>query len=118
MGQRNIQYVKRNGLNGLKGSLDIPVGREFDLTVGKGVSFLSTNDMQNEKDLFFSLRGYGAIAPGELILTSSFNLQGRKIADSPQSGWNDPGSPRLLLVIPYLPESQGLVGGKPLHHFN
>tara|TARA_B100000686_G_scaffold75139_2_gene81028 strand:- start:52364 stop:54193 length:1830 start_codon:yes stop_codon:yes gene_type:complete len=89
LGQRNIQYIKRNGLNGLKGSLDIPVGREFDLTVGKGVSFLSTNDMQNEKDLFFSLRGYGAIAPGGWILTSSFALQGRKIADSPQSGWHD-----------------------------
>ena len=89
LGQRNIQYQKRNGLNGLKGSLDIPVGREFDLTIGKGINFLSTNDLQSEKDLFFSLRGYGAVAPGRWILTSSLSLQGRRVEDSPQSGWKD-----------------------------
>ncbi|MFL2544441.1 MAG: BamA/TamA family outer membrane protein, partial [Longimicrobiales bacterium] len=89
LGQRNIQYLKRSGLNGLKGSLDIPVGRELDLTVGKGVNFLSTDDVQNEKDLFFNLRGYGAIAPGRWILTSSFSLQGRMIEDSSKSGWKD-----------------------------
>ena len=89
VGQRNIQYQKRDGLNGLKGSFDIPVGGEFDLTVGKSINFLETSDLQNEKDLFFSLRGYGAIAPGRWILASSISLQGRRIEDSPQSGWKD-----------------------------
>ena len=88
-GQRNIHFRERQGLNGLKGSLDIPLGIELDLTVGKSMDFLASNNIKNEKDLFFRFRGYGAIAGRRWILSSSINLQGRKLEDTPQSNWKD-----------------------------
>ena len=89
LGRRNIKFQKRQGLNGLKGSQDIPLGAELDLTLGKSINFLSTNNITSGKDIFFQFRGYGAIAPGRWILASSVNLQGRRVEGFPQSDWND-----------------------------
>jgi len=90
LGQRNIGFVQRTGLDALRGVQDIEVGTDISLTLGRTIrGGIGERDVD---DLFVRFRWYGASAPAPWVVASRLALQGRQIFFDPEfdrSGWRD-----------------------------
>src|SRR6056297_531576 len=90
LGQRNIGFVQRTGLDALRGVQDIEVGTDISLTLGRTIrGGIGERDVD---DLLVRFRWYGATAPTPWVVVSRISLQGRQIFFDPEfdrSGWRD-----------------------------
>ncbi|HKK93879.1 MAG TPA: hypothetical protein VJ925_10620 [Longimicrobiales bacterium] len=90
LGQRNISFVQRTGLDALRGVQDIEVGTDISLTLGRTIrGGIGERDVD---DLLVRFRWYGATAPTPWVVVSRISLQGRQIFFDPEfdrSGWRD-----------------------------
>ncbi len=90
LGQRDIGFVQRTGLDALRGVQDVQVGSDISLTLGATVA--GTGDERDVDDLFVRLRFYGASAPTPWLFVTNFAIQGRQLFFDPnfdRSGWRD-----------------------------
>ncbi len=89
LGQRNIRFVRRSGLDALRGVQDVEVGTDLSLTLGRSLGFLASEGRPD--DLYTRLRLYAGAAPGPVVLASAFALEGRQIfSRAPdEDGWRD-----------------------------
>jgi len=90
LGQRDISFVQRTGLDALRGVQDIEVGNDISLTLGYT---LEANESERDiDDLFVRLRYYGAAAPTPWLFVTNIAIQGRQILFRPdfdRTGWRD-----------------------------
>lgn len=90
LGQRNIGFVQRTGLDALRGVQDIEVGTDISLTLGRTIrGGIGERDVD---DLLVRFRWYGATAPAPWVVVSRLALQARQIFFDPdfdRSGWRD-----------------------------
>ena len=88
VGQRNLRYERREGLDASRGVLDVPIGTEVALSVGRSVGFSS---LINEKDDFATgIRLFGGFTTGRWVLASAANLEGRHMVSSSSGNrWRD-----------------------------
>lgn len=93
LGQRNLRFMQRRGLDAIRGVQDVAVGTEVALTIGRSVGAFSTGSGL-PSDLVTRLRLFGGAAPGDVTTNVSVGLEGRRIlsegaADGPREGWRD-----------------------------
>jgi len=90
VGQRNMTFVPRRGLDALTGVQDVPVGVDAGLTLGRSARQLSADRGQPD-DLFGRVRLVVGAAPGPWVLHGAFALEGRQIFSGRTSGseWLD-----------------------------
>lgn len=88
LGQRNIRFTQRRGLDALRGLQDLQVGSEIALTLGRTIGGVGS-DVPD--DLYTRLRLYAAGAPGKFTLISNLAFEGRHLyaQANRESGWRD-----------------------------
>jgi hypothetical protein len=86
LGQRNILWVNRRGLDSMRGQQDVRLGSEFGLSVGRSLASLEDDD-----DLHSTLSAFLGYEFGDFITTARGRLDARHDFDAPvnQSGWED-----------------------------
>ena len=89
LGQRNLRFERRAGLDALRGVQDVPVGSEVSLTLGRTIGFLGPDTDTEDDDFFGRIRVYGGLAPGRWVLAASVGFEGRQIFDGAREGWRD-----------------------------
>lgn len=89
LGQRNIDFVQRQGLDALRGIQDVEVGTEMSLTLGRSLGFLASEGRPD--DLYTRVRIYGAGAPSPFVIVSNFGIEARQIFSgaTDREGWRD-----------------------------
>jgi hypothetical protein len=90
VGQRNIRFPRRQGLDALRGVQDVPVGTDLGLTIGRSAQALSRGENQ-PVDLYVRGRAFFGGEWRSLVLNSAATLEGRQIFRGGKSsdGWND-----------------------------
>jgi hypothetical protein len=89
LGQRNIRFEQRRGLDALRGLQDVELGSEVAFTVGRS---LGAGGRRGEPDdLYTRFRLYAAATPGEFVLMTAVAFEGRQIfaAETEPGGWRD-----------------------------
>ena len=89
LGQRNLRFERRAGLDALRGVQDVPVGSEVTLTLGRSLGFLGPDIDKEDDDFFGSVRVFGGLAPGRWVLAGSVAFEARQVYDGPKEGWRD-----------------------------
>lgn len=92
LGKRNIKWVRRRGLDSMRGVQDVRLGTEAELAVGRSIPFGAMDD-----DAFAGLHLYGAAESGNLMVATRFDIDGRRDyrarASNPRRGstarWED-----------------------------
>jgi hypothetical protein len=89
IGQRNVRFERRSGLDALAGVQDVAVGTDLGLTLGRSVPVLSTGENQ-PVDLYSRLRVFAGAAPSTLVLNSALTVEGRNLVGGVvDGGWKD-----------------------------
>jgi hypothetical protein len=90
VGQRNIRFVRRQGLDALRGVQDIAVGSDLGLTLGRSAAALSRGEGQ-PVDLYVRGRAFFGGAWPTVVLNSALTLEGRQIlrGGTSSDGWNN-----------------------------
>lgn len=90
LGQRNIGFVQRTGLDALRGVQDVEVGTDISLSLGRTIRGGGAD--RDVSDIFVRLRYYGATAPAPWVVVSGVSIEGRQIFFDPgadRGGWRD-----------------------------
>ncbi len=89
LGQRNIRFEERRGLDALRGVHDLELGTEFALTLGRSLGAAPTGDTPD--DLHLRTRFYAAGAPAPFVFLANASLEARQIFSGSVAGegWRD-----------------------------
>ena len=90
LGQRNLRFQRREGLDALRGVVDVPIGTEAALAIGRTVGFYSPDILEKGDDFFTRLRLFGGFTTGRWVFASAVSLEGRTtISGTPEDRWRD-----------------------------
>ncbi|MBI4539780.1 MAG: hypothetical protein HY704_09775 [Gemmatimonadetes bacterium] len=90
LGQRNLRFVRRRGLDALAAVEDVPLGTEIEATLGRTIGSLSDATISSADDLFARGRIFIAFEPGDLLVASNLWVEGRRPFAGEGSGrWRD-----------------------------
>lgn len=78
LGQRNISWVQRRGLDALRGVQDVKLGVETSVALARSMPTLGDDD-----DLAATLTLYSAFEAGDLLVAGRFRGEGRRDFDAP-----------------------------------
>ncbi|HEX7052184.1 MAG TPA: BamA/TamA family outer membrane protein [Longimicrobiales bacterium] len=86
VGKRDIRWVKRHGLDSMRGDQDVRLGTEAELALGR--SLPGRSDDQN---VFATLDFYGGAEAGDVLVGTRLRAAGRRDLDAPagDAGWKD-----------------------------
>ncbi|MGH7466524.1 MAG: hypothetical protein ACRENP_00915 [Longimicrobiales bacterium] len=86
LGQRNVWWVKRRGLDSMRGLQDVRLGSEIGLSLGRSFPSLDADD-----DMASTMTAFSAFEFGSLILSGRGRLDVRRNFDAPsaESAWED-----------------------------
>jgi hypothetical protein len=89
VGQRNLRFEQRTGLDAISGVQDVAVGSDLGLTLGRSAGALSSRDQPD--DVYTRLRGYFGYTREQLVLGSAFAVEGRQVFGGGEggTGWKD-----------------------------
>lgn len=90
LGQRNIRFVQRVGLDALQGISDVEVGSDVALTLSRTVATGFGRDAPDDLGVRFRL--YGAGASDRFVAIVGLGVDGRQVYFAPgetRSGWRD-----------------------------
>jgi hypothetical protein len=107
VGQRNVRFVRRQGLDALTGIQDVALGTDLGLTIGRSIEALS-DDEDQPVDLWVRARGfYGGEWPS-FVVNSAATAEGRQIfrGGPTDSGWNDVMA-EIAVLLYWQPEALG-----------
>jgi hypothetical protein len=90
VGQRNLRFEQRSGLDAITGVQDVAVGSDVGVTIGRSAAALSSRDDQPD-DLYARLRGYVGRSREQVVLGSAFAVEGRQVFGGGEGGegWKD-----------------------------
>jgi hypothetical protein len=90
VGQRNVVWDQRSGLDALSGLQDIPMGTDFGVTLGRSVAALSPRNDQPD-DMYGRVRAFWGVASEQVVLGSAAALESRQVLSDGDSidGWRD-----------------------------
>jgi hypothetical protein len=90
LGQRDIRFVRRRGLDALTGVQDIPVGLDVALTLGRSLGALAFAE-EEPSDLYTRLRVFGGLDRGPALLNLSAAWEARQVfaGGGAGQGWRD-----------------------------
>lgn len=86
LGKRNIFWVKRRGLDALRGEQDVRLGAEVEIAAGRGLTNLLDDD-----DIFGTLSFYAGFEAAGALVASRLRAEVRRDLEAPTSGqeWQD-----------------------------
>ena len=86
LGQRHVRYVRPRGLDSHDGELDVPLGLDVGLTVGKSIGAFQVGGLPSYDDVLTRFRFFTGHNPGNSFVFLNVGAQGRK----PSGGdWRD-----------------------------
>ena len=90
VGQRNIRFVRRQGLDALRGVQDVALGSDLGLTLGRSAAALSKGEDQ-PVDLYVRSRAFFGGAWTTVVVNSAFTFEGRQVfsGGTSREGWNN-----------------------------
>ncbi|MCK5649967.1 MAG: BamA/TamA family outer membrane protein, partial [Gemmatimonadetes bacterium] len=91
LGQRNVRYVQRSGLDALQGIQDVRLGSEVTVTLGRSLGIFKNGQEEQEDDLYTRVTIFAGLAPGNWIISSNFRVEGRQVfaGGGGKGGWHD-----------------------------
>ncbi len=91
VGQRNLRFVRVRGLDALAGQQDVRLGSDIGLTLGRTVSFLSSDQPGRSIDNYSRLRLFLGHDPGSSYLFFNLAAEGRRRIGDPigSDPWRD-----------------------------
>lgn len=108
LGQRNLRFVRRRGLDALRAVEDVPLGVEAEVTLGRSIGRLSSGSLSSADDLFVRGRLFFSLEPGDVLVTSNLWLEGRRVFAGAGGGrWRDVLGQLELFVYWPLPGLSG-----------
>lgn len=86
LGQRNIWWAKKRGLDSMRGQQDVPLGGDAVLAFGRSLS-----NLERDNDLVGTFRLYTGMEAGNMLFASRLRLDARRDFDAPStmSEWED-----------------------------
>lgn len=79
LGQRNVRFAQRSGLDALTGVQDIRLGTEISMTIGRALGDVGSGRRDAPDDLYTRLYAFGGWAPGDWVVATRGNLEGRVV---------------------------------------
>jgi Omp85 superfamily domain len=91
LGQRNLTFVPRRGLDALQGVQDIAEGFEAGVIVSRSLGFLTPDNVSTTNDIFTRVRLFGGLAPGRWVFNGTVSFEVRQVLSARQGeeGWRD-----------------------------
>lgn len=86
LGQRNIRFVQRTGLDALAGVQDVRLGTEVSATVGRALGDVGSGRRDAPDDLYLRFHSFGGWAPGRWILATSADVEARLVFQDAPAG--------------------------------
>ena len=86
VGQRNIWWVKKRGLDTMRGQQDVPLGADISMTFARSIAAL-----ERDNDLLASVRFYTAMESGPALFAGRVRLDARRDFQAPANSreWED-----------------------------
>ncbi len=82
LGRRNIRWVKRRGIDSMRGAQDVGLGSDVRAAFGRSLPGGDADDA-----LFGGVAAYGAVEGGDLLVSARVHLDGRRSPGA--AGWED-----------------------------
>lgn len=92
LGWRKVRFVRRQGLDALRGVQDVLVGSDLGLTVGVNPGRIGSGGVDATDDIYTRIRHAAGFEAGPLLFSSQLQVEGRNvISGSEQLGrsWHD-----------------------------
>ncbi len=91
LGQRNLHFVQRSGLDALQGIQDVRLGSEVTVTLGRSLGIFKNGQEEQEDDLYTRVTVFAGLAPGNWVVNSNFRVEGRQLfaGREGKGGWHD-----------------------------
>jgi len=91
LGQRNVNFVQRRGLDAITGIQDIPVGVDLGVMLARSVGILRAGGPASPDDLFVRVRLFTGGAGENWVAHSTVRLEGRQVYGGGPGGrgWRD-----------------------------
>ena len=91
VGQRNVRFERRRGLDAVTGVRDVPLGTDVSLTLGRSIPIFGSGAAEPTNDAVARLSLFGGIAPGSTVLLANAQLEGRRLrpGNGESTGWRD-----------------------------
>jgi hypothetical protein len=91
LGQRNIRYLQRSGLDALRGIQDVRLGTEVTVTLGRSLGIFKNGQEEPDDDLYTRVTVFAGLAPGNWVLNTNFRVEGRQVfaGGEGKGGWHD-----------------------------
>lgn len=87
-GQRNVRFQRVRGLDALDGELDVQLGTDLGLTIGRSIDLLTVDGVPSPDDLFGRVRLFAGLDPGASFIFARFAAEGRRLRDG-DDRWRD-----------------------------
>jgi hypothetical protein len=86
LGHRTVHWVKRRGMDSMRGQEDVRLGAEIGLALGHSIPALEEDD-----DLYTTLSLYSAMEIGDALLVGRLRTDGRRALDAgiAEAEWQD-----------------------------
>jgi hypothetical protein len=91
LGQRNLQFIRRRGLDALTGVQDVAVGTEIGITLGRSLGVLERRGLSQPDDLYTQVSLFAGAATGPVVSNSAFRIEARQVfaGAGGEEGWRD-----------------------------
>jgi hypothetical protein len=88
IGQRNVRFARVRGLDALDGELNVQLGTDLGLTIGRSIDLLSVDGVPSPDDLFGRVRLFAGHDPGTSFVFARFAAEGRRLRNG-EDRWRD-----------------------------
>jgi hypothetical protein len=78
LGQRHIRYVRKIGLDPLRGGQDVPMGVDFAFTLAKSVGAIAPSGTDTTDDIYSSMNLLAGFSNEAWTFSSTFRLEARQ----------------------------------------
>ena len=87
LGRRQVRYARPRGLDSHDGDLDVPLGLDVGLTIGRSIGAFGVGDLGSHDDVLTRFRFFAGHAPGDSFVFFNVAAQGRRPFEG--DGWRD-----------------------------
>jgi hypothetical protein len=88
IGQRNLRFARVRGLDALDGELNLQLGTDLGLTIGKSVDMFSVDGVPSPDDFFGRVRLFAGHDPGTSFVFAQIAAEGRRLRNG-DDRWRD-----------------------------
>ena len=88
IGQRNLRFERVRGLDALDGELNVQLGTDLGLTMGRSIDMFSVDGVPSPDDFFGRVRLFAGHDPGNSFVFAQIAAEGRRLRNG-HDRWRD-----------------------------